>query len=156
MAQSERETVLQALAAFIEQRPGFELGNYGAYSARNVREMQDVRRAYMQDYRVTWRHLHHARRLLNAVAWRESLYADALKRAMQRAFSGRLEWDETRGQLHYTPGQYAPMEYRAAVCAVLSAALWEYWRESGCDTVDKIRRKAKAELGRSCAEQWFD
>lgn len=143
----ERQQILYALARFIRQRPGLEFGNYGDVAA------------YRAELRQITKDLHHARALLAAVSWR-SIDADALKNAF-RAFSGRLSWDAERAQLDYCTGQYFPTEYRKAACAVLSAALWDYWRdkcvpESEPHKADAIRRIAARELGRSIARRWFN
>lgn len=113
---SERENILSALSAWVRQRPGLEFGNYGDVSA------------YRSEMRSITKDLHHAETLLAAVAWRESITAADLKAAF-RAFSGRLTWDGKK--LSYCAGQYWPTEYRKAVCAVLSQALWDYYRD-GC------------------------
>ena len=159
---TEREAILDALSAWIRQRPGLEYGNYA--SGWND---ASGRRAYFSEMRRITRQLHDARALLASVAWRASIDADALKYALQNAYSGRLTWtpNETGGgTLDYCAGQYWPTEYRAAVCAVLGTALFNYFRanitaERGPDVPHlgtEIRKTAARELGRSIQRRWVD
>ena len=124
---TERQAILDALSTWIRQRPGLDYRNYSS-------GWNDVegRRAYFRELRSITRDLHDARALLAAIGWRDSITADALKEAF-RAYSGRLTWTPnangtTGGTLDYCTGQYWPTEYRRAVCAVLSSALWAYFR----------------------------
>lgn len=147
---SRKEKILDALRAFIAQRPGLEFGNYGDVSA------------YRAEMRSITKDRHHAQALIAAVAWRDSITADDLITASRRAFSGRLEINESPGgvSIDYCTGQYWPTEYRRAVAAVLASALWAYWRDSlptenehkGYD----IRRTAMRELGRPLAARYFN
>jgi hypothetical protein len=139
----ERERILHCLSAFIRQRPGLEYGNYCNPTSYNA-EMRSITRE-----------LHHARELLAAVSWRTSIDVDALKKAFG-AYSGRLTWDGQ--QLDYCTGQYWPTEYRRAVCAVLSTALFHYWAAcapEGTAPGVYARAAAKKELSRGAAE-WVD
>jgi hypothetical protein len=160
-AQTEREQILSALAAFIKQRPGLEFGNYGDVSA------------YRSEMRQITKDRHQAETLLAAVSWRESIGAKQLKEAF-RAYSGRLTWDGKK--LDYCTGQYFPTEYRRAVCAVLSAALWDYYRDQcmpkpdkrekhdkqapdtykGMSAGDYLRTTLRREFGRTIANRWFN
>lgn len=122
---TERQAILDALSAWIRQRPGLEYRNY----ASDWRDTEG-RKAYFSELRRITRQLHDARELLAAVASRQSITADDLKRAF-RAYSGRLTWTPDGnggGSLDYCTGQYWPTEYRAAACAVLASALWDYYR----------------------------
>lgn len=144
----EREAILDALGAWIRQRPGLDPRNY-------ISGWQDSagRSAYFSEARSITRDLHQARELLNAVARHPSIGAAELKKAF-RAFSGRLQWDGKA--LSYCTGQYWPTEYRAAACAVLASALWDWLRDQcGCETGDDIRRGARRELSRGVARRWF-
>lgn len=148
VAAIERAAILASLERFIAQRPGLEFANYGDVSA------------YRSEMRNITKDRHHAETLLAAVRWRESITADDLKDALRRSFSGRLSWNGEG--LSYCAGQYFPTEYRRAVCAVLSSALWDYWRP-GCEPKseqeswgDNIRRTARRELGVSVARRWFN
>lgn len=154
----QREMILGALGAFVRQRAGLEFGNYG-----------DVK-MYRQEQRSITRDRHHAEALLAAVSWRTSITAEKLIAASKRAYSGRLTLTLEPGRVgvDYSTGQYFPTEYRRAVCAVLSSALWEYFREnapldagqtephSNLQNVGEyIRRTARRELGASIARRWF-
>ena len=166
---TERAAILAALDAWIRQRPGLDYGNYA--SGWNDAE---GRRAYFRELRSITRDLHDARALLAAVGWRDSITADNLKHAFC-ACSGRLTWtpsvNDAGGTLDYCTGQYWPTEYRAAVCAVLARALWDYFRDNatpdGTDTDgnktfkgkswgEYIRATARRALGRGLAARWFN
>lgn len=140
---TKREQILQALSAFVRQRPGLEFGNYGDVSA------------YRSELRGITKDRHQAEELLAAVALREGIDADALLKAAKHSFSGRLSIEETdKGiRIEYCTGQYWPTEYRRAVCSVLSGALWDYWRDV-CN--ESPIETARAELSRSVARRWFN
>lgn len=145
--QTPRENILQALSVFIKSRPGLEFGNYGDASA------------YRSELRGITKDRHHAEELLASVGWRESITAEQLIEAAKHAFSGRLSITLTPtggAVVDYCAGQYYPTEYRRAVCAVLSSALWDYFRANGADTGDAVRKAAKRELSRSVANRWFN
>lgn len=114
-----KETICAMLYRHISQRPGLEWGNYGDSST------------YRAESRRITRQLADARQLLRAVEL-SGITAAALKDAFRGAYSGRLSLEQRadgKWALSYCTGQYWPTEYRAAACAVLSAALWSYKRE---------------------------
>lgn len=120
-----KEHILISLRTWINQRPGLEFADYG-----NVPAYRSELRSITKDRRD-------ALELLNAVALRGSITAEDLLAAFPRAFSGRLSITETTNskgeksaKLDYCTGQYWPTEYRRAVCAVLSAVLWAWMRDS--------------------------
>lgn len=164
-----KQQILDALRAWINQRPGLEFGNYGNVAS------------YRSELRTITRDRAEALQLLRAVELRDSITAaDVL--AGFRAYSGRLQISEKDGKarLEYCTGQYWPTEYRKAVCAVLASVLWEYAR--GCmpapkgkitrhnamlgatehDNVDGmtpgdwLRRFFRREFGRGIAARWFN
>jgi hypothetical protein len=138
----ERTAILNALRAWVAQRPGLEFGNYGDVAA------------YREEQRGIIRDKKQAEILLEAVKWRTSITADDLKAAF-RAYSGRLSWDGEK--LDYCTGQYWPTEYRRAVCAVLAAALWDYAREVyPAKNGVELRAYFKREFGRTIARRWFN
>ena len=144
--ETRKANILQALRTFARQRPGMEFCNYG-----------DVR-SYRSELRSITKNLQHAEVMLANIAWRDSITADSLLSAASGAFSGRLsivESDTGKVSIDYCTGQYWPTEYRRAVCAVLSSALWDYWRANGASTGDAIRKIARDELGRGIASIWF-
>ena len=143
--------ILTALDRFARQRPGLEYGNYGDATA------------YRSEMRRITRQLADARTLLRAVE-HSGITADQLREAF-RAYSGRLAITETdKGiRLDYCTGQYWPTEYRAAVCAVLASALWDYYRDDfaasakpGESAGDAVRRQFRREFGRGIANRWFN
>jgi len=140
--------ILNTLAAFVDQRPGLEPANYAGRS--------DL---YRQDYREgCLQPLHDFRMMLDAVRWRDSLTADDLREGFRRAFGGRLDLSDD-GSIDYTPGQYAPTEYRNAACDVLAKILWAYWATDtpeGETPREHITRNARREFGRGIAARWFD
>lgn len=164
--ETRKANIIAALRAFARQRPGLEYGNYGDPVA------------YRAEMRSILKYLHHAETLLANVAWRDSITADKLIHAAQHAYSGRLTIVEKGDKvaIDYCTGQYWPTEYRAAVCAVLSAALWDYFRDNmpegqlvhnsetgdtfkryqGMRAGDYLRHTARREFGRSIASRWFN
>lgn len=151
----ERDLILSALRAWVRQRPGLDPRNYIS-SYRDT----DGRRAYQGEARRIGQQLRDAEELIRAVEWRRTITSGELVTALDRAFSGRLTWNPVLSRLDYCTGQYWPTEYRAAACAVLSRALWTYWRDDaapiGKETVrDAIMRSAKANLPRGVFNRWF-
>jgi hypothetical protein len=151
---TQREEILSALDRFVRQRPGLEFGNYGDSKSYNaeLRSIGKDRRDAME--------------LLANVGWRESITAADLLDAAKSAYSGRLSISfDDQGQcvLDYCTGQYWPTEYRRAVCAVLSQAIWNATRDDmGNGDVDgqspgtRIRNQFKREFGLGMAKRWFD
>lgn len=142
-----RETLLDMLRAFAEQRPGLEFANYGDVSA------------YRSEQRSVTKDLHQARELLRAVELRSGIDAAAILTAMREAYSGRLSLaTDSKGNpcLDYCTGQYFPTEFRRAVCAVCASALWHYNRENnpGLDG-HALRKRAQQDFGPSIAKRWF-
>ena len=140
----EKSAIIQALRQFTNQRPGLEFGNYGNVSAyrSELRDIGNTRK--------------HALALLRFVEL-FGIDAAAIVEASRSAFSGRLTLaaDGGRVSIDYCTGQYWPTEYRRAVCAVLSSAIWAYFRNCGYATGDAIRARARAEFGRTIAQKWF-
>lgn len=150
-----KEQIVNLLHRWINQRPGLEYGNYGDFSA------------YNSEMRHITKQKHDAETLLRAVEL-SNIDADTLLGGF-RAYSGRLEIkfvpqkpDMLRMgefRLSYCTGQYWPTEYRAAACAVLASALWDYYRPDYVDMEnpgDKIRAAFKRMFGKRMQETWFD
>ena len=138
-----KESILAALRAFIESRPGFDPANYCG-----------APQAYRADYRRAYQHLQDARAMLRAVEWRDSIAGDDIVRAKHH----RVDFVPAGDSLavDYCTGQYYPTEYRGAVCATLASTLWDYFRDKcGCKTADDIRTMARRELGSALARRWF-
>jgi hypothetical protein len=180
-----KTTIIDNLRAFARQRPGLEFGDYGdpatAYRFEAHSHCAEVL-AYRADQRSITRDLAEALTMLRSVELRDSITAADLIRASEGAFSGRLTINPETGTIDYCTGQYWPTEYRRAVCAVLSSALWDYWRDNMPEPVatvskdyghglvcdqevytsrkltagDYLRRQASNEFGRGIARRWFN
>ena len=159
--EQRKQAIMEALNRFTRQRSGMDFRDYGDVSS------------YRQEQRSITRDLHHARELMRAVSWRDSITADDLIAAAKHAYSGRLTIRETdKGiAIDYCTGQYFPTEYRRAVCAVLASALWDYTRSTmpepvkavnGYETYDGksggewLRSHFRKEFGPAIANRWFD
>lgn len=146
----KREQTLNLLESFLNQSPNLDTANYGGDIA-----------AYRQDYNEHCRRpLEDGRKLLAAVRWRRGISGEDLIAASNRAFSGRLEL--TADSIHYTPGQFGDTEYRHAVCAVLAAALIDYYRgefqpahDGGIPFMERVRKKLRPEIGRGTVNRYF-
>ena len=145
-----KETYLAALFKFVGQRPGLEFGNYGSAVA------------YRSEMRRITRQRHDFRRLANEVELASGISAENIVSAARSAFSGRLTFVEKGDKVavDYCAGQYFPIEYRAAACAVLVSALWHYYRSDIPPETenkgDKLRAKFRRMFGASIASRWFD
>lgn len=142
-----RNQVLQALEKHINQRSGIDWRNY--YSSWSDTE---GRKAFNSERYEIAKDGKDARALLLAVATRD-ISADAVLSACR---CGRLSYNADKGYFDYCTGQYFPTEYRAAACRVLATALWDYLREQGYDTREKIQKWVRAELGRGICNRWFN
>ena len=140
-----KQNIIESLTTFVNKRPGLSFADYGNSSL------------YQQDYRE-----HCAKpkadfkALASAVAWRDSLDADALSQAIRETNRVDLLDD---GSINYTPGQMGATEYRHAACNVLSRALWNHWREDtpeGMAPREHITRTARREFGRGIAARYFN
>lgn len=127
--------ILEALRAFVRQRPGLEFANYG-----------DLTVFRSESRRIT-RQLNDAELLIDAVELRQSITVDdILAEATERERLTITMADASVG-ISYTTGQYWPTEYRAAVCRLLSRVLWRNWADDlpPC-SADEVRRIARREL----------
>jgi len=140
-----KEHVCDMLRTFVRQRPGLDFRNY--CSGWND---ENGRKAYNTEVRTIGRHLRDAMALL-AVVESSSVTVEGILDAARSAFSGRLTIGDEG--INYCTGQYWPTEYRAAVCAVLTQALWHHWREDG-DTGDTMRARFVRRFGRGLAGRW--
>ena len=158
-----KQQIIDSLHTFVRQRPGLEYGNYGDPVA------------YRAEMRAITKDLHQARELLRYVELRDSITGADIIKASESAFSGRLTICDD-ATIDYCTGQYFPTEYRKAVCAVLSSAIWA-WKRDQCmpaptlhhnsetgETVqrfkglragDYLRANLKREFGRGMS-RWFN
>lgn len=164
----KKQQIIAALYAFARQRSGIEFCNYG-----DVQSFRAEQRSITKD-------LQHARTLIRAVEWRDSITAADIIKASETAYSGRLSIVERADgaiAIDYCAGQYFPTEYRRAVCAVMASCLWRHVAdhcmpepvlmhnsETG-ETVERyqdlragdwLRRHFKREYGRGIASRWFN
>jgi len=162
-----KQAIIEALRAFVNQRPGLEWANYGEASS------------YRAEMRQIMRDRKEAHILLNACGWRDSITAEMMLAGF-RAYSGRLTISEDargRVKLDYCTGQYYPTEYRKAVCAVASSVLWAWLRDfcmpegelvhnsetgdtfkryKGMRAGDYLRSTFRREFGRGIGSRWFN
>jgi hypothetical protein len=141
-----KEKIIDALRAFVRARPGLSPCNYGSLSS------------YREESRMISQQLRQAHRLLDAVARRSSITAADIRQAARMTYSGRLSIQEKESGevlIDYIPGQYYPTEYRAAVCAVLAAALWARYRAEPFFPHIDVRIWARREFGPAIADRWF-
>lgn len=151
-----KENLLQTLHQWIDQKPGLDPRNY-------IRDWQDKDgiRAYKSEARSITADLHDARALLRAIEWR-AITPQQILDAARHAYSGRLEITQSGEtySINYCTGQYWPTEYRRAVCAVLSSALWDYFRDSVVNLPEPkgvtLRQYIKKELGARMQRRWFN
>ena len=147
---AEKCIILDALRAWINQRPRLDYCNYGSPAP------------YRAEQRGIARDKDDAERLLSVVAYSD-ITADDLREAFPRAFCGRLTWREDcagGGSLSYCCGQYWPTEYRKAAAAVLARAIWVHEAEKLPGDTDKpglvLREAFRRQFGRGMAARWFD
>lgn len=159
-----RETIFALLHAWINQRPGLDPADYG-FPAYSHEAWKEARRNYTSESRKITTQKHEAETLLRAVENTQISAQDLLQAT--RAFSGRLQITRAKNgewQIDYCAGQYWPTEYRAAACAVLAQALWDYYREDwskeaeekGKTPGDMIRANFRRMFGRTVQTKWFD
>ena len=125
-------TSLDTLRAFINSRPGFDLGNYD-------------RAGYLSDSRRVQQQRKDGLTMLREC----ELFNIAPNYS---AFSGRLT--PTAEGFDYCTGQDYCTEYRAAACACLASGIWAYWRDCGY-SAEEIRKQARKVFGRGLANRWF-
>lgn len=168
---NRKQRILQALDAFVDQRPGLSPRDYTSdgYDPSGWK-------IYRADSRAITRQMHDYYALKNVVEARDSITADDIITASERAFSGRLTIDElpvqnagyygvkaTYVKISYCVGQYEPMEYRAAAAAVMASAIWDDTRsdcpqEYGDDPSpgDWMRATLKHQFGRGLQSRYFN
>ena len=153
---TKKQQIIAALRAFVAQRSGMDWHNYNDAAS------------YRSEQREIMRDGKEARELLRAVELRDSITADDIIAASNRAFSGRLSIvgrDDGAVGVDYCTGQYFPTEYRKAVCALCASVLWDYTRVNyGAGfaqsagrpvTSSELRAQLRREYGRGIASRWF-
>ena len=151
-----KQTIIDALNAWVNQRPGLDYGNYGDPAA------------YRAEMRSIGKDLQHARAMINYVAWRDSITAEMILKAADNGGRLSIVVNGDTVTLDYCTGQYWCTEYRPAVCRLLSFVIWYWMRENAPvdagpiishsnlqDVGGYIRKTARRELGTSIARRWF-
>ena len=153
-----KAALINTLEKWVAKRPGLEPRDYIRHGLDH-----DGRAAYFAEARSITKDLNHARALLRYVELRPSITAEDILKAARDSFSGRLTIEPLNDgdgfSIDYCVGQYFPTEYRRAVCAVLSSAVWNRIRDDlPTDTDNKgdaIRAAARRELGQTLARRFF-
>ena len=141
---ADKSVIIAALHKWIAQRPGLEFGNYGDVSS------------YRSEMRSITRDLHHARAMINYVAWHDSITADMILDAADNGGRLTMAADGDKVSINYVTGQHWPTEYRRAVCLLMVTVIWHWLRSNGnYETGDDIRKAARREMGASIARRWF-
>jgi len=136
--------LIQALRQWVAQRPGLDYGNYGDWSA------------YRAEVRSIGKDLQHARKLIDYVAWHDSITAEMILKAADNGGRLSIVVDGESVRIDYCTGQYWPTEYRPAVCRLLSSVVWDWMRANDPQrSGEMIRKTARRELGTSIARRWF-
>jgi len=144
MAHDLKTRLIQALRQWVAQRPGLEFGNYGDWSA------------YRAEVRSIGKDLQHARKLIDYVAWHDSITAEMILKAADNGGRLSIVVDGESVRIDYCTGQYWPTEYRPAVCRLLSSVIWHWMRANDPQrSGEMIRKTARRELGTSIARRWF-
>ena len=151
-----KQTIIDALRAFLATRPGFDPGNYSDAAS------------YLAEMRQATRQRKEAERFLRDIELRNSITAEDI---LREASGGRVEisihenrdaratdnWTKT-ARVHYTAGQYYPLEYRGAVARLLASVLWN-WKRDKCmpadQSADWLRASFRREYGRGLAARYF-
>jgi hypothetical protein len=153
-----KSALIDTLYQWINKRPCLDPRDYiSDWNDRNGRA------AYRSESRSITKDLNQAREMLSYVSRRDSITAEDILKASRDSFSGRLTINPLNDgegfSIHYCVGQYWPTEYRRAVCAILSSAIWNRIREDIPPETenkgDAIRDAAKRELSRPIASRWF-
>ena len=139
-----KQTIIDALNAWVSQRPGLDYGNYGDLSA------------YRSEMRSIGKDLQHARALIDYVAWHDSITAEMILKAADNGGRLSIVVDGESVRIDYCTGQYWPTEYRPAVCRLISSVIWHWMRANDPRrSGEMIRKTASRELGTSIARRWF-
>jgi len=138
---NNKSELIELLDKFNRSRPGFEIANYSSLSD------------YRSDLRPVTLAKRHNDTLLSFIARRDSIGADAILSEFGKSRRLTISQGNNGTSVHYTAGQYYPVEYRKALRAGLISLIWTYFREHcGCDTREKIQKQAKLSFSRSIAK----
>jgi hypothetical protein len=136
-----KNELIELLDKFNRSRPGFDLANYSSLSN------------YRSDLRPVTLAKRHNDTLLSFIARRDDISVDAILSEFSESRRLTVSQGDKGPSVHYTAGQYYPVEYRKALRAGLISLVWAYFREHcGCDTREKIQKQARLSFGRSIAK----
>ena len=178
----KKQAILDALTKFMNQRAGMDPRDYGdwkAYRAESRSVTRDLHNARTLLRAVSWRDSIDGDALeaaFRAFSGRLTLLQYKTGEDCPRTHAGgshkstRCSICNATGKvtsntvrLEYCTGQYFPTEYRKAVCAVLSSALWDNVRpdipnegRDGKSAGDLIRGYFRREFGRGLAAAYFN
>jgi len=142
-----KNSTIEKLIDFVNQRPGLDFANYGDSKSYNS-ESREITKDRNDFYELL------------ALA----LYCNDLDRNLKQL----LEQSNDRltlknGNLEYCAGQYFPTEYRPAACRALVSIIWNSLRtekDSKGEFIYKdgheIRKAAKRNLSRRTANNYFN
>ena len=140
---ASKSEILEALAKFINSRPGFDPNNYSDTPS------------YRHDMREATRQRRDALTLLRYVELRDSITAEHLRGAFCRRLTMRDDSTQrVRVSFDYCAGQYYCTEYRAAAAAALASAIWDWQRDNMPDAA--LRAACKREFPRDIARRYFN
>ena len=145
-----KSAIINALSAFIRQRPGLKFCDYGSLSG------------YRAELRSITKDLKHARDLLAYVACRDSISAESFLYASIGKRLSIAVANDGAVSIDYCEGQYWPTEYRRAVCWLLTSVIRDYWRDECAPSPrpenmgDWLRAKSRKEFGRAVAARFFN
>lgn len=146
-ADVSKETLLNSLLIFVNQRSGIDWRNY--YT--DWRD-DEGRRAYRSEYRSILREGKEARELLRFIR-HTSITAEEI---LSFDPAGRLTFDHAAGRWDYCTGQYFPTEYRAAACRFLAAVIRHYFRKHcNCPAYEEQIAAARRAFGPAIVGRWF-
>lgn len=142
---------IDKLTAFVNQRPGLDLADYGDSKSYNKesREITNDRNQYFE--------------LLAFAYGRVGMpeLNDQLTEMLSNT-GDRLALN-SKGQIEYTEGQYFPTEYRPAACRALVSLIWRSFRdekdEQGNDVYqdgNEIRKAISRNLSRGVIKNYFN
>ena len=169
---NQKQTLLETIDAFVNQRPGLDPRDYSDGTIEGWRN-------YRRESASITKDMHDYFAIRGQIAWRDSISADAIIKASESAFAGRLTINDISAHyddgstyfaysIDYCAGQYMPTEYRKAACAVLAAAWWAVTRTdcpdfdtddcgdfTGNNPGEWMRNTARQTFGLGIQRDWF-
>ena len=154
---ASKAQILEALARFINARPGFDPNNYSDMPS------------YRHDMREATRQRRDALTLLRYVELRDSITAEHLRGAFRQRLTMQVIPCSIGGDMQesiplppivefdYCAGQYYCTEYRAAAAQALASAIWDWQRDNMPDADGyALRAACQREFPRGIARRYFN